>query len=149
MSCEASSCQFACLEGSIGQFNHCGGLLKLWHGTFSARKDLESSFNHYGSPVKLVHGSLSVRKYNTSTWRAYTWRGLVFTRGAPTWQVSETTLYLRCWNPVLLEDGSQCKCQKPKTHTKGTAYAHSTFQPIQIQLSGYSTSWNFDKLSSH
>ena len=36
--------------------------MKLWHGIFSATKDLQSSFNCYGGSVKLVHASLSARK---------------------------------------------------------------------------------------
>ena len=36
--------------------------MKLWHGIFHARKDLESSFHCYVGYVKLVHVSLNVRK---------------------------------------------------------------------------------------
>ena len=35
------------------------GFVKMWHGIFSARKDLEGIFHRYGGPVKLT---LSVRK---------------------------------------------------------------------------------------
>ena len=36
--------------------------MKLLHGIFSTRKDLESSFHRYGGHMKLVHATSSVRK---------------------------------------------------------------------------------------
>ena len=45
-----------------GIFHYSEGLLKLWNGILSARKDLESRFDHYGCPVKLVHASLVAGK---------------------------------------------------------------------------------------
>ena len=34
--------------------------MKLWHGIFSTRKDLEGVFHCYGGTVKLVHATLGL-----------------------------------------------------------------------------------------
>ena len=49
--------------------------MKLWHGIFSARKDLQGSFDSYGGPVKLVIATLSVRKTMEKNFHDY--RGAV------------------------------------------------------------------------